>query len=182
MLLQGSERLPAIKPTRVNGRATAAKRAGVYSIAKSAWAAKRVKVARSEGCRKRVRSAEVARDTEASETCKRLCVLPEGLAWRRRKLSLRGRLCIAMWITRRGVNRHGLPGDYWRATVWRDRIWRGMQEVCRMLDGAARWMKRGHKNKDPETELERRHRPVQQTSLLLEKEGGVWWTGLYLIS
>ena len=37
---------------------------------------------------------------------------------------------------------------------------RGMQEVCRMLDGAARRMKRGQKNKDPETELERRHRPV----------------------
>ena len=130
----------------------------------------------------RARIAEVARDAEASETCKRLCVLPKGLAWRRRKLSLRGRLCIAVWITMRGVSRHGSPGDYWHATVWRDRIWRGIQEVCRMLDGAARWMKKGHKNKDPETELERRHRPVQQTSLLLEKEGGVWWTGLYLIS
>ena len=54
---------------------------------------------------------EVARDAEASETCKRLCVLPEGLARRRRKLSLRGRLCIAMWITRRGVSRHGSRGD-----------------------------------------------------------------------
>ena len=59
----------------------------------------------------RARIAEVARDAEASDTCKRLCVLPEGLARRRRKLSLRGRLCIAVWITRRGVNRHVSRGD-----------------------------------------------------------------------
>ena len=52
---------------------------------------------------------------------------------------------------------------------------RGMQEVCRMLDGAARRMKRGHKNKDPETELERK-----QVCCRSEKGGGVWWTGLYL--
>ena len=104
----------------------------------------------------RARIAEVARDAEASETCKRLCVLPEGLARRRRKLSLRGRLCIAVWITGRGVSRHGSPGDQsvrvllTCRNVETDWIRRGMQEVCRMLDSAARRMKRGHKNKDPE--------------------------------
>ena len=60
----------------------------------------------------RARIAEVARDAEASEICKRLCVLPEGLARRRRRLSLRGRLCIAGWITGRGVSRHGSLGDH----------------------------------------------------------------------
>ena len=40
----------------------------------------------------RARIAEVARDAEASETCKRLCVLSEGLARRHRILSLEGRL------------------------------------------------------------------------------------------
>ena len=46
----------------------------------------------------RARIAEVARDAEASETCKRLYILPEGLA-RRRRLSLGGMLFIVVWIT-----------------------------------------------------------------------------------
>ena len=46
----------------------------------------------------RARIAEVARDAEASETCKRLYVLPEGLA-RSRRLSLGGTLFIVVWIT-----------------------------------------------------------------------------------
>ena len=51
------------------------------------------------------RIAEVARDAEASETCKRSCVSPEGLARRRRGLSLSvKRLFIAVWITGRGVS------------------------------------------------------------------------------
>ena len=110
----------------------------------------------------RERIVEVARDAEVSEICKRLCVLPEGLARRHRGLSLRGRL----FITGRGMSRHGSPGDQsvrvllTCRNVETDWIWRGMQEVCRMLDCAARRMKRGHKNKDPETELERRHCPV----------------------
>ena len=52
----------------------------------------------------RVRITEVARDTEASESCKRLCVLSEGLARKHRILSLEGRLCIVVWITGRGVS------------------------------------------------------------------------------
>ena len=53
----------------------------------------------------RARIAEVATDAEASETCKRSCVLPEGLARRRRGLSLSvKRLFIAVWITGRGVS------------------------------------------------------------------------------
>ena len=44
----------------------------------------------------RARIAEVARDAEASESCKRLCVLSEGLARRRRILSLGERLCIVV--------------------------------------------------------------------------------------
>ena len=59
----------------------------------------------------RVRIAEVARDVEASEICKGLCVLPEGMARRRRRLSPRGRLCIAVWITGIGVSRLDSPGD-----------------------------------------------------------------------
>ena len=85
---------------------------------------------------------------------------------RRRRLSLRGRLHIALWITGRGVSHLGSPGDQSMRVlltcrnVETDWTWRGMQEVCRMLDGAARRIKRGHKNKEPETELERRHCPV----------------------
>ena len=53
----------------------------------------------------RARIAEVARDAEASETCMRSCVLPEGLARRRRGLSLsKKRLFIAVWITGRGMS------------------------------------------------------------------------------
>ena len=44
------------------------------------------------------------RDAEESETHKRSCVLSEGLARRRRRLSLRERLFIAVWITGRGVS------------------------------------------------------------------------------
>ena len=113
------ERTTASKPIRVDGRATTAKRAGGYFIAESARATRKAKVARSKGRRKRARSAErtriaarerariaeVARDAEASETCKRSCVLPEGLARRRRGLSLSvKRLFIAVWITGRGVS------------------------------------------------------------------------------
>ena len=131
----------------------------------------------------RDRITEVAIDTEASEICKRLCVLPEGLARRRRKLSLRGRLCIALWITGRGMGRHGSPGDQsvhislTCHNVETDWIWRGMQEVCRMLDDVAR---RGHKNKDPETELERTL-PCRSNNFAAE-EGGrsvVDWTLSY---
>ena len=101
------------RQARVNGRTMAAKRAGRYFIAESVWAARKTKVARSEGCCKRVRNAERARiaawesedrwgcnDAQASETCKRLCMLPEGLARRRRKLSLRRWFISA----RRGVS------------------------------------------------------------------------------
>ena len=52
----------------------------------------------------RTRIAEVARDGEASETCKRLYVLSEGLARRHIGFSLGGRLCTGVWITRRGVS------------------------------------------------------------------------------
>ena len=53
----------------------------------------------------RVRIAEVSRDAEGSETCKRSCLLPEGLASRHRGLSLSvKRLFITVWITGRGVS------------------------------------------------------------------------------
>ena len=77
-----------------------------------------------------------------------MCVFPEGLARRRRRLSLRGRLCIALWITGRGVSHLGLPGDqsvrvvlmcHYVETDW---IQRSVQNT---LDGAARRMKRGHR-------------------------------------
>ena len=126
----------------------------------------------------RVRIAEVARDAEASEVCKRLCVLPEGLARRFRRLSHRERLFIAGWITERGVSRHGSPGDQsvrvslTYRNVETDWIRRGMQEVCRMLDSAARRMKRGHKNKDPEIEFWSREKTLPCRSKQAAGEGG----------
>ena len=52
----------------------------------------------------RAKIAEVARDAEASGTCKRLCVSSEELARRRRRLPLGGTLFVAVWITGRGVS------------------------------------------------------------------------------
>ena len=64
-----------------------------------------------------------------------------------------------------------------RLVITRERL----QEVCRILDGAARRVKRGHKNKDPETELESRHCPVPANKFAAG-EGGrsvVDWTLSY---
>ena len=107
----------------------------------------------------RARIAEVAKDAEASATCKKLCVMSEGLARRRIGLSLGGRLFIAVWITGRGVSE--LPwiagrSDHVRSTDvpqsgdGLDIVMESLQELCRS------WMvlqgEESHKKKHPVTE------------------------------
>ena len=86
----------------------------------------------------RARIAEVARDAEASEICKRSCVLPEGLARTRRKLSLRGRLFISVWIAGRGMSES--PWITGRSERARIAMWRqiGFGEACKKC--AECWM------------------------------------------
>ena len=107
----------------------------------------------------RARIAEVARDAEASATCKKLCVMSEGLARRRIGLSLGGRLFVAVWITGRGVSESpwiGGRSDRVRSTDvpqsgdGLDIVMESLQELCRS------WMvlqgEESHKKKDPVTE------------------------------
>ena len=137
----------------------------------------------------RARIAEVARDAEASETCMRSCVLPQELARRRRGLSLTEKgLFIAVWIIGRGMSESPwIAGRSERASITDvpqcGETGYRYGEAARNVQSAGGCCKNSawpHGKRDPETELERRHRPVtfeltrgQQTSLLQEKGEGV---------
>ena len=132
----------------------------------------------------RARIAEVATDAEASETCKRSCVLPEGLARRRRGLSLSvKRLFIAVWITGRGVSESPwIAGRSERARVLLtcrsvERLdTERLQKVCRVLDGAAR-RRQEATEQGPRDRISEKTLPCRsKQDLLQEKEGGVWQT------
>ena len=125
----------------------------------------------------RARIAEVARDAEASESRKRLCVLSEGLARRRRILSLGGRLFIVVWITGRGVSESPwIAGGSERVRGTDvpqvgDRLDIATKPARIVQDSAAR--RREPRGKGPR-DIKRKDTVLsQQTSLLQEKGGGV---------
>ena len=118
----------------------------------------------------------------------RSCVLPEGLARRRRGLSLsKKRLFIAVWITGRGMSESPwIAGRSERASITDvpqcGEAAKSVQSAGIVQEDVAKTV-HGHTGKGTQRQnLERDTALSQQTSLLLEKEGGVWWTGLYLIS
>ena len=129
----------------------------------------------------RARIAEVARDTEASETCKRLCVLPEGLARDAEYCRLeKGCLLLCGSPGEACVSCLRSPGDQSVRVLLTccsvaklDIATERLQEVCRMLDGAGRRRKEATRIRTQRQNREKTLPCRSKQVLLQKKEGGV---------